>query len=163
MSWPKDVLYIYYLLFDTFKNVFYLVCQYSSWHLNFIVVGVVWNMKIEYLKSRMWLFHEIKVLLNCASKCTFSKVITRFFKSNTFINNSRLKLANNLANAKQHPCKKSDFNEIIWFIKLIVEIDYMFRVRCNHRHIYNEWRKCLNNIMSTCVKQHLSNILGTIL
>ena len=51
----------------------------------------------------MWLIHEIKVLLNCASKATFSKFIIRFFYKQHFYMQRQAEIGKKIANAKQHP------------------------------------------------------------
>ena len=44
---------------------------------------------------------------------------------------------------------------------LIVKIDNTYRPRRRHRHKCTKYKKCLAGMVSICMKQHLSNILGS--
>ena len=72
---------------------------------------------------------------------------TRFFASNTFISNARLKLAKNQAKAKQH-----HEAELLPRHGLL-PIDLGLDMETNVLNI-----KCASAIMVICIKQHLSNI-----
>ena len=95
---------------------------------------------------------------------------TRFFISNTFISNVRLRLPEIQAKAKQHPeaelllfenyslsSSTLSYKNNKRYSKILHRYD-INRARPRHRHKYTKYKMCLNVMMVICIRQQLSNI-----
>ena len=143
--------------------------------------------KMMFLLLTALFYHQMRF----PSQCNKIGAENALFISNTLISNTRLKLAKNQANAKQHPevelllfenyshsssilsSKINGTNSVIrkrrsMSVKIKVKIKNrshrhdINRPTSRHEHKYSKYKKCLGIVILICVKQHLSNMRRSI-